>query len=197
MDLSKKLYRIFDIFCTFFKIGLFTFGGGYAMIPLIEREVSVKKGWVKREEIVDILAVSQALPGAVAINSASFIGKKVVGRFGALAGTTGVILPSLIIITMIAVFFSRFQENAIVQAAFTGIRPAVVALIFVAALNVIKSSLKDKLQYVLALAATIVVLLFAVNVIIVIICGAAAGLLIYWLFPGKVKKMTGKGGKSQ
>lgn len=197
MDLSKKLYRIFDIFCTFFKIGLFTFGGGYAMIPLIEREVSVKKGWVKREEIVDILAVSQALPGAVAINSASFIGKKVAGRFGALAGTTGVILPSLIIITMIAVFFSRFQENAIVQAAFTGIRPAVVALIFVAALNVIKSSLKDKLQYVLALAATIVVLLFAVNVIIVIICGAAAGLLIYWLFPGKVKKMTGKGGKSQ
>lgn len=197
MDLSKKLYRIFDIFSTFFKIGLFTFGGGYAMIPLIEREVSVKKGWVKREEIVDILAVSQALPGAVAINSASFIGKKVAGIPGAFAGTTGVILPSLIIITLIALFFSKFQENAIVQAAFMGIRPAVVALIFVAALNVIKSSLKDKLQYILALTASIIVILFDVNVIIVIINGAVVGLLIHWFFPGKAKRMSDKGGEGQ
>lgn len=103
---------LFDIFITFFKIGSVTFGGGYAMIPLIEREVISNKGWIKNdEEIIDVFAVSESIPGAIAINSSTFVGYKIAGRNGAIAAMMGVVLPSFIIITLIATFFSKFQDN--------------------------------------------------------------------------------------
>jgi chromate transporter len=108
------------------------------------------------------------------------------------AATAGVILPSLVVITLIAAFFASFQDYAIVKAAFMGIRPAVVALIITAVLKVGRASIKDRLGYVIVLAACTAVMLFDVHVIFVIICGAAAGLLIYMFFPGKVKKITSK-----
>lgn len=178
-----------DVFLSFFKIGCFTFGGGYAMIPLIEKEVITNKKWVSKEDIVDILAVSQSIPGAVAINSATLIGYKIAGKKGAYSATLGVVLPSFTIITIIAAFFSRFQDNHIVQAAFMGIRPAVVALIITAAVKIGKVSIKDKPGLVICALSVILVVVLNIHAILTIISGATFGLVIYRLFPSKVKKI--------
>ena len=119
------------LFTTFFKIGIFTLGGGYAMIPLIEEEVVNRHQWVKKEEMLDLIAIAQSCPGVFAINIAIFIGYKLKKTKGALATTIGAALPSFLIILAIAIFFSTFKENRIVAAMFRGIRPAVVALIAV------------------------------------------------------------------
>ena len=120
-----------ELFRTFFKIGIFTLGGGYAMIPLIEEEVVNKKKWVSKEEMLDLIAIAQSCPGVFAINIATFIGYKLNKVRGAIATTLGTALPSFIIILAIAIFFSQFKENKVVAAIFRGIRPAVVALIAV------------------------------------------------------------------
>jgi len=198
MKIDKdRLKLLSDIFVTFLKIGCFTFGGGFAMIPLIEREIVTGKGWVGEEEIIDVFAVSQSIPGAVAINSAILVGYKIAGRMGAFAAALGVVLPSLIIITLIAVFFTAFQDNAIVRAVFAGIRPAVVGLIIVAAVKVGKSSIKDMVGVIIASLTFILVVVLNIHVIFTIIGGAAAGLTIYLLFPGKVKQITAREGKNE
>lgn len=186
---SNDLKPLKDLFITFFKIGLFTFGGGYAMIPLIEKEIAEEKKWVKREEIADILAVAQSIPGAVAINSATFIGFKQSGKKGALAATLGVILPSFIIIAVIAAFFSRVSDNLIVKSMFAGIRPAVVALITVAVLKVGKTAIRDKTGLMIAIIAWLLVVALGIHAILVIIGGAVFGLLAYKFRPEKVKEI--------
>lgn len=186
---------LIELFATFFKIGSFTFGGGYAMIPLIQREIVHHKKWVAEEDIIDVLAVSQAVPGAVAINAATFIGQKIAGRKGALAATLGVVLPSLLIITVIAAFFSRFQDNKWVQAAFAGIRPAVVALIAVAAYKVGKASIRDCAGLIVAVVAVLLILIFDIHAIFMIIGGAVVGLAAYRFFPEKVRQMTKREGE--
>lgn len=193
---SSDIKQLKDIFVTFFKIGLFTFGGGYAMIPLIEKEIVERKKWVEREEITDILAVSQSIPGAIAINSASFIGFKTSGRIGALAATFGVILPSFCIIAIIAAFFSKFGDNLIVKYLFAGIRPAVVALIAFAVYGVGKTSIKDKTGLVVAIIALVLVIAFDIHAIFVIIGGAVFGLVVYKFWPGKVNEILGKEDKN-
>ena len=120
-----------DSFKTFFKIGIFTLGGGYAMIPLIEEEVVNKKQWVSKDEMLDLIAIAQSCPGVFAINIATFIGYKLRKTRGAIATTVGTALPSFLIILAIAIFFSQFKDNRFVAAIFRGIRPAVVALIAV------------------------------------------------------------------
>ena len=120
-----------DSFKTFFKIGLFTLGGGYAMIPLIEEEVVNKKQWVSKDEMLDLIAIAQSCPGVFAINIAIFIGYKLRKTWGAIAATLGTALPSFLIILAIAIFFKQFEDNRVVAAIFRGIRPAVVALIAV------------------------------------------------------------------
>ena len=120
-----------ESFKTFFKIGIFTLGGGYAMIPLIEEEVVTKKKWVSKEEMLDLIAIAQSCPGVFAINIATFIGYKLRKTRGAIATTIGTALPSFLIILAIAMFFSQFKDNPYVAAIFQGIRPAVVALIAV------------------------------------------------------------------
>lgn len=120
---------MFELFTTFFRIGLFTIGGGYAMIPLIEAKVVDEKRWIEREELLDLIAVAQSCPGIFAINIGIFIGYKLRGLRGALTTTLGTALPSFLIILTIALCFQHFRDNIYVERIFRGIRPAVVALI--------------------------------------------------------------------
>ena len=120
-----------ELFKTFFHIGIFTLGGGYAMIPLIEEEVVNKHRWVEKEEMLDLIAIAQSCPGVFAINIAIFIGYKLHKIRGAICTTLGTVLPSFLIILAIAIFFKQFEDNKVVAAIFRGIRPAVVALIAV------------------------------------------------------------------
>ena len=179
ISVNNSTKKLFEIFITFFKIGLFTFGGGYAMIPLIEREVVHNKGWVSTTEIIDFFAICESIPGAIAINSATLIGYKTAGKKGALAAAAGVILPSFLTITIIAAFFTKFQDNPIVKAAFTGIRAAVVALIALAAIKIGKASIKDITGFIITLVAVILVAFLNIHAIFVIIGGALFGLAMY------------------
>ena len=129
-----------ESFKTFFKIGLFTFGGGYAMIPMIEAEVVDKHKWLDKEEFLDIIAISQSCPGVLAINVSVFIGYKLKKIKGAVCSSLGTALPSFLIILAIAMFFHQFEDNKVVSAIFRGIRPAVVALIAVPTFNMAKSA---------------------------------------------------------
>ena len=129
---APKMSNIYwDSFKTFFKIGIFTLGGGYAMIPLIEEEVVNRKQWVSKDEMLDLIAIAQSCPGVFAINIATFVGYKLQRTRGAICTTLGTALPSFLIILAIAIFFSTFKDNPVVAAIFRGIRPAVVALIAV------------------------------------------------------------------
>ena len=121
--------ELFDLFWTFAKIGSITFGGGYAMLPIIQREIVEKKKWATEEEVMDYYAVGQCTPGVIAVNTATFIGYKLRGIFGGIFATLGVVFPSLVIIMVIAAFLKNFAEFEIVKHAFGGIRVAVVALI--------------------------------------------------------------------
>lgn len=130
---------ILHLFVTFFKIGLFTIGGGYAMIPLIQQEV-MNNGWMTNQQLIDFIAVSESTPGSFAINISTFVGMTRGGLPGAIAATLGVLLPSAIIILLIARFFVKFSKKPIVEAAFYGIRPAVIGLVGSAALSVFLNS---------------------------------------------------------
>ncbi len=131
---------ILQLFTIFFKIGAFTIGGGYAMIPLIEAEIVTKKGWVAKEDFLDLLAIAQSAPGVFAVNIAIFIGYRLRGVRGCIVTALGAILPSFLIILCIALFFLRFKENPTVEAIFRGIRPAVVALIAAPTFNLAKAA---------------------------------------------------------
>lgn len=131
------------LFGKFLKIGAFTFGGGYAMIPLIRREIAQKEGWIEEKDILDILAVSESTPGPIAVNTATFVGHKYRGVSGGVVATLGLVFPSLIIITLIAAFLSSFADSPLVQHALGGINACVVALIAVSVLKLGKSTLKN------------------------------------------------------
>ncbi len=122
---------VLNLFGSFLKIGLFTFGGGYAMIPLIQREVIDRKQWIGRSEFLDLLTIAQSAPGPISLNTSVFVGYKIAGCRGAVASILGVVLPSFTIILLVALFFAGIRDNAVVDAAFRGMRPAVVALIVV------------------------------------------------------------------
>ncbi len=141
-----KVTMLTDLFFTFMKIGGFTIGGGYAMIPVIQHEIVDVKKWATEEEMTDYFAVSQSLPGVIGINTATCIGKKTAGFAGSIAATLGMVLPSLVIICIIASVFEWFQSLLYVQKAFKGVRAAVVALIFVAVLRMFQGTVKDKFQ---------------------------------------------------
>ena len=135
---------LLDLYATFFRIGLFTFGGGYAMLPLIQREVVEKKGWATEDEVMDYYAVGQCTPGVIAVNVATFIGYKNKGIAGGILATLGVVSPSIVIISIIAAFLSRFSDSAYVQHALAGIRLAVCALVTASQLsNAVKNSARQ------------------------------------------------------
>lgn len=134
-----------DLFLTFAKVGVCTFGGGYAMLPILQREVVEKKGWATEEELTDYFAIGQCTPGIIAVNTATFIGHKYKGIAGGILATLGVVFPSLIIITIIAAFLQNFASYPVVAHALAGINAAVVALIAVSVFKLGKSTLKGKI----------------------------------------------------
>lgn len=172
-----KLKLLWDLFATFFRIGAFTFGGGYAMLSLIQREVVENKKWSTDEEVLDYYAVAQCTPGVIAVNTATFVGYKQKGIPGAVAATCGVIFPSLIIITAIATVLQNFMEYTIVQHIFGGIRVAVAVLIVNAVITMGKKSIKDILCVVIAILSFAVSVIFSdISPVFIVIAAALIGL---------------------
>ena len=164
-----------EAFITFFKIGLFTLGGGYAMIPIIEADVVDKHKWVTREEFLDLIAVAQSCPGVFAINISTFIGYKLKKRRGAITCAVGTALPSFLIILAIAMFFHQFQDNPVVAAIFRGIRPAVVALIAVPTFNLAKSAKISWVNCWIPIGGALLIWLLGVSPILIILAAAIGG----------------------
>lgn len=198
---------ILTLFLTFLKIGAFTFGGGYAMIALLEEEFVEKRKWLTHEEFLDIVAIGESTPGPLAINSATFIGNRQAGFFGSLASTLGVVIPSVIIIMMVSLVFDRFMQLRYVQYAFDGIRVCVVYLIFSAGYKMFKGLKKKPVTYVIfgvVAALFIGFYLFGYgfsSVICILACGCV-GLFIYAFDNVRAKKgsaadMKEKGGKDE
>ncbi len=171
-----------ELFISFFKIGILTFGGGYAMLPMIEREVVDKNKWASIEEVMDYFAISQCTPGVIAVNIATFIGYKIKGIVGGIIATVGVITPSVIIITVIASFLNMVYQNQIVQHAFAGIGVAVCALLIQAFIKICKTSVKSAFSFILAAASFLVSFIFGVSPVIIVIAAGVCG-AIY----GKIK----------
>ena len=172
-----------EAFITFFKIGLFTLGGGYAMIPVIEAEVVDKHRWVSREEFLDLIAVAQSCPGVFAINISTFIGYKLKKRRGALTCALGTALPSFLIILAIAMFFRQFQDNPVVASIFRGIRPAVVALIAVPTFNLAKSAKISWVNCWIPIGGALLIWLLGVSPILIILAAAIGG----WVYGVLIK----------
>ncbi|SNX53564.1 chromate transporter [Thermoanaerobacterium sp. RBIITD] len=164
---------------SFFKIGLFSFGGGYAMLPLIQQEVVNANNWLTTKEFINVVAISQVTPGPVAINTATYVGYKVAGIIGSTFATVGVVLPSVIIILTMSKFFFKFRNNKYVDAAFTGLRPAVVGLIAAAAILVAYGSFIDYKSVIIFLAAFIATSKYKVDPILMIILAGVIGFLVY------------------
>ena len=167
---------MWQLFRTFLRIGLFTIGGGYAMIPLIEAKVVDERRWVSREELLDLMAIAQSCPGIFAVNISIFIGNKLHGTRGALAATLGTILPSFVIILAIALLFQRFGDNEWVQKAFRGIRPAVVALIAAPVFRMGKMAKINWRNLWIPVVAALVIWLLGVSPVIVILVVGLAGI---------------------
>ncbi|MFA7075375.1 MAG: chromate transporter [Candidatus Izemoplasmatales bacterium] len=168
---------LFTLFWSFFKIGLFTFGGGYAMIPFIHQYAVEKFKWITDDEFLDIIAIAESTPGPIAINSATYIGYKVKGVAGSALATLGVILPSIVIITIIAAFFMQFKDNQYIEYAFKGIRIGVAVLILNAALRMYKKLDKNLLSYLLMFTGLVLMLFEVIPVILVIVIGGAVGII--------------------
>jgi len=166
-----------QLFWSFFKIGAFTFGGGYVMIPLIEQEIVGRRRWISSEEFSETLALAQSAPGPVAINSAVFVGYKMRGMKGVLASVLGTVIPSFVVILFIAVFFSDIRDNAVIARIFKGLRPAVVALIAVSFTRMLKQKNFAWHYTLIALLAAAAVFLLKISPIIVILVAAAGGIV--------------------
>jgi chromate transporter len=168
-----------QLFLTFFKIGLFSFGGGYAMLPLIQKEIVAANGWLTLSQFIDVVAISQVTPGPIAINAATFVGYKMGGVLGSLAATIGVVTPSLLVVLTLTLLFLKYNSLNQVQAAFTGIRPAVVALIAAATWGILPSSLPFASSWVIAAAAFFAIRQLHLDPIVTLLIAAALGTVIY------------------
>jgi len=172
-------------FKTFFRIGIFTLGGGYAMIPMIEAEVVDKHKWVSKEEFLDLIAIAQSCPGVFAINMSTFIGYKLRSTRGAISCTLGTALPSFLIILMIAMFFQQFEDNPVVAAIFRGIRPAVVALIAAPTFSLARSAKINLANCWIPITSALLIWAVGVNPIYILVAAGAGG----WLY-GKFIQST-------
>ena len=169
---------LLELYFTFFKMGLFTFGGGYAMLPLLEREVVDKKGWASHEEILDYYAIGQSTPGIIAINTSTFCGYKVCGNIGGIVASLGFISPSIIIISIIAKFLQSFSHLAIIQHAFAGIRVAVCALVFYSVLKMIKKDANTGLKFMVFILTFVAIGFLSISPIVVVITVGVFGILL-------------------
>ena len=177
VSMPTDLTKARQLFGTFSKIGAFTFGGGYAMIPLIRREIALREGWIEDKDILDILAVSESTPGPIAVNTATFIGQKRKGIAGGIIATLGVVFPSLVIITLIAGILTSFSHIPAVEQAFSGISVCVCVLIFNAVTKLWKKSVTDKATLVLCLLVFILSVFLDISPAVFVILCAGAGIL--------------------
>lgn len=175
-----------ELFCTFFRMGAFTFGGGYAMLPMIEKEVVEKKGWATSQEVMDYFAMGQCTPGVIAVNTSTFIGYKRKGAKGGVVATAGFIMPSLIIIMIIAACLGNFSHLKVVQSAFWGIRACVCVLMINSIQKMIKGGVVDVLTGIIFVGSFLGMVFVINNPVIYVIIGAVLGLLLC--------KSIGKGG---
>ena len=174
-----------ELFFTFFMIGAFTFGGGYAMLPLIQEEV-LRKGWMPLSEIVNFIAISESTPGVFAVNMATYVGSEMGGLFGAICATLGVVMPSFIIILIVARCYDAFRKNKIIAGAMTGLKPAVVGLISAAILSIAKTVLMPTGAFAMNAGLAVSLVIFAIGLflvlkkkahpVLVIVMGAVLGI---------------------
>lgn len=177
-----------ELIITFFKIGIMTFGGGYAMLPIIQREVVEKKGWATEEELLNYYAIGQCTPGVIAVNTATFIGNKRKGILGGFLATLGIVLPSLIIITVIAALLTGFADIPAVQHGLAGIRVAVVVLVGASVKKLIKSGVKGACGWVIFVLSFLTSAIFGISPVVVVAVSAAAGLITGFLAGRKGEK---------
>ncbi len=175
MKINKK--ELFKVFATFFKIGAFTFGGGYAMIPLIQKEAVETHHWISDEDILEIVAIAESTPGPIAINAATFVGYRTCGVLGSVCATLGVVLPSFVIIYAISFVLRQFQELKAVTYAFYGIRAGVLALLCKALWNMFKKNTKNWVSYLIMAGAFVLTAILDVSVFPVLIGCAVFGLI--------------------
>ena len=170
--------KYIDLFLVFAKIGVMTFGGGYAMLPMLERELIDNRGWTTNEELMDYFAVAQCTPGVIAVNTATFIGYKLYGNLGGIVATLGVVFPSLVIITTIAGVLTNFADIPAVKHAFAGVRVCVCVLIFNAVVKLWKGAIKDKTALVLFVVIFLLSVFLDVSPVVYVIACAAAGIFL-------------------
>ena len=168
---------LLKLFTAFARVGVLTFGGGYAMIPMLEREIVDRRGWATSEELMDYYAVGQCTPGVIAVNTATFIGYKIAGNIGGVVATLGVVFPSFVIITVIAGIIQNFADIPAVRSAFAAIRVCVCVLIFNSVLKLWKGAVKDKAALVLCLLVFVLSIFFNISPIVFVVFCAAAGIL--------------------
>ena len=194
MKTKCSIAELFKLFGVFFRIGAFTFGGGYAMIPLLQREVAQKRNWITDDDMLEIIAIAESTPGPIAINAATFIGLRKGGVLGSFMATLGMVLPSFVVILLLSYVIKELEHVKPVQYAFEGIRVGVLALVFKAMLNMYKQCPKNVFSYIVAAIALVLVAFVGVKVLPVIILSACAG-LIYSLI--KHKRAVAQGAQKE
>ena len=169
---------LLELFGLFFKIGLFSFGGGYAMLPLLQQEFCEKRDWLTPEELLDFFTIGQCTPGIIAVNTATFVGYKRKGSIGGVVATIGMVIPSLIIITVIAMFLQNFADYEIVKNAFAGIKACVCAMIINAVIKLWKNSIADKIALIIYGIILIVAVFTNISAVILVLVSGVAGIVI-------------------
>lgn len=175
----KKIKIYADLSVTFAIIGVMTFGGGYAMLPMLEREVVNKKKWATSEELADYYAIGQCTPGVIAVNTATFIGQKIAGIPGGLFATLGVVFPSVIIIEIIAAFLSNFADNAYIGYAFAGIRICVAGLVASSVIRIGKTTVKNAVGAVIFVSVLLLSLFLNISPAILVVCASLMGIAVF------------------
>lgn len=170
--------NLLDIYLSFAKVGLFTFGGGYAMLPLIESDIIQKRGWLSMAEFTDIVGIAEVTPGPIAVNSATFVGYKLAGIIGGLVATLGVITPSVIIVLTLAALIKKYERTTALNRIKSGMRPAVAGLVAAAAISVARVSIVEPRALIVSAAAAVMVFVAKFNPILVLgICGILGALI--------------------
>lgn len=178
MERTSRARLCLDLYLTFARIGFLTFGGGIAMLPMLQREIVENKGWATEETLVDYYAIGQCTPGVIAVNTATFVGRSVGGFWGSITATLGIITPSLIIITLIAAILENFAELSVVKNAFAGVRACVCVLILNAVVKLWKKSVVDVWSFLLFLTVLLCCVFLDVSPVIFVLLSAVLGILI-------------------
>ncbi|MGP1602061.1 chromate transporter [Treponema sp.] len=195
---EKRSFKLLLQLCAvFFKIGLFTFGGGLAMLPMLTEELSVKRQWVSRDELIDYFAIGQCTPGIIAVNVATFVGYKKQSVIGAVCATLGMIIPSILVITVLALFFSNFADAPSVKKAFSGINIAVAALLTKVVVTFIKKAVHNVFHALITAAAFTAVVFFRVHTVWIIAAGLVMGLSVYLYELRKLRRKTSVSGNDK